>query len=373
MPSRKAPKTVVRTGVTTGTAVSLLFLSASAAFAAMAMTKPAFNRPMLQKVQKIGQADLAFIDSKPGVATFSDRTTLQLQTVYTNAGSAQAAEHHTTYYFADKNKEGLRLPAERWSWTSQPMDPGAVNDINKRVENVPSDAVYIAVQLDTINQVSESSEINNLMFIPLDRSVTAVQPPVAVVPPRIVLASSSPSGPFYPSLSEVLRFTVTADASSGAVIDAFTFRVAATDNARSGWLTAASGNSPIVKTAGWSLYGTDDMSTPLEAGDYDWALYATDGSTLNGSETVGYARIVFSNPVNIAAGTSKSFVLKVDTAAASSSQDDAVRFDILGEADVPQGSMLAALNQFQWDLSPPRQVDMNTARGLPVTGWFLIY
>jgi hypothetical protein len=46
---------------------------------------------------------------------------------------------------------------------------------------------------------------------------------------------------------------------------------------------------------------------------------------------VTYARFDFATNKTIAAGTSKTFVLKVDTTGASSAHDDSVRFDVLGD------------------------------------------
>lgn len=68
MPRAKKPSTKVRTGVTTGTAVAMLFLTASAAFAAAAFTKVTIKSP--NKIQ------LPIVDITPVVDYGDDLTPL---------------------------------------------------------------------------------------------------------------------------------------------------------------------------------------------------------------------------------------------------------------------------------------------------------
>lgn len=195
--------------------------------------------------------------------------------------------------------------------------------------------------------------------------------------PTVTLAAASPSGAAVPGLNEVLRFTVAADAAGDIVLDVVSFKITTTDNATSLWNVNGDSTGNIDLTSAYTLYDASDLTTALEAGDSDWALYgsaASDG-TLSGTETVGYVRLALTTPKTIAAGTSKTFVLKVDTTGASSSTDDTVRFDVLEEAG-SVNTTLAALTEFQWDETGSNAVVDNTGtlvKNLPVNGGTLVY
>jgi hypothetical protein len=148
--------------------------------------------------------------------------------------------------------------------------------------------------------------------------------------PTVTLASGSPSGAGVPGLNEVLRFTVSADAGGDIELARLTFRVVSTDNAPggSGWNTPNNGNG--LWTNDFKLYDASDLSTPLNG---TWVLFDANGKKLGEASTsvVTFARFDFTTNKTIAAGTSKTFVLKVDTSGASSAHDDSVRFDVLGD------------------------------------------
>jgi len=201
--------------------------------------------------------------------------------------------------------------------------------------------------------------------------------------PTVTLSAASPAGASVPGLNEALRFTVAADAAGDIVLDVLTFKVTSTCNASTcsttvGWNRLGNASSGAVTTAaGWSLYDAADLTTQLEAGDGDWALYGTDAAdgTLSGTEKVGYARLALTTSRTIAAGTSKTYVLKVDTTGASTSSDDTVRFDVLEEAG-SVNTTLAALTEFQWDevgSGAVADIDGTRVRNLPVTGGTIIY
>lgn len=213
----------------------------------------------------------------------------------------------------------------------------------------------------------------------LDADVVGNLIRVVKTKPTVTLAAGSPSGAGVPGLNEVLRFTVAADASGDMVLDTLTFKVTGTCNSGDGdctdttdWMnldTSTGSPQPIVGVAGWSIYDAADLTTQKDT-DGGWTLYATDGTTLTGDEVIGWARQVFATPINIAAGTSKTFVLKVDTTGASSASDDTVRFDIQEETATIAG------NEFQWDeQSSNAVVDIagTLVKNLPVTGGTIVY
>lgn len=197
--------------------------------------------------------------------------------------------------------------------------------------------------------------------------------------PTVTLAAASPYGAGTPGLNEVLRFTVAADASGDVVLDALTFAVSSTDNAGTptGWNVEGDASGDLDLTSSWSLYNANDLTTQLEGGDSDWTLYATTGAAAASSGLkIGYARLVLTTPINISAGTSKTFVLKVDTTGASSSADDTVRFDVLAEGGAPAASTLIGLNEFQWDetgANAVSNIDGTLVKNLPVQGGTIIY
>lgn len=396
MPAKKSPKTKVRTGIATTTLVSLAFLGASAAFAAAAMTKispkqsaiapssaPAKQvvevKPIEVPVEKKDSGmlpDLSFYEGKPAAVTFVNHDLLRIEVVYDNLGTATAlpdALHRSIdvgYQFLNKQKAPLSVPIFLISHAQLAVNaPQDMNMVVPIAANAPmQDAVYLRIVLDTESAVNESNENNNAMTVPLGNRPA----PVAVYGPRVTLSASSPSGSGYPGLNEVLRFTVSANTANDTVLNAITFKANLTDNAHGGW-TRATNLAPISFGRAWSLYDTTDMSTAVEGGDSDWVVYSKeDASVLNGSETVGYARLALSSPITIAAGSSKTFVLKVDTTGASSVRnvEDTVRFDLIQENDAPLNSALGILNEFDWSF---RATHYAGAQGLPLIGGTIHY
>lgn len=195
--------------------------------------------------------------------------------------------------------------------------------------------------------------------------------------PAVSLAASSPSGASVPGLNEVLRFTVAADATGDIVLDVVTFKATTTDNGTSSWNVNADPTGNIDLTSSWSLYDASDLTTQKEAGDGDWTLYgaAAGDGTLDGTETVGYARLALTTPITVAAGTSKTFVLKVDTTGASSANDDTVRFDVVEEGG-SVNTTLAATTEFQWDETSSgaaTNITGTLVKNLPVNGGTIVY
>lgn len=157
--------------------------------------------------------------------------------------------------------------------------------------------------------------------------------------PTVTLAASSPAGAGVPGLNDVLRFTVGADAKGSLDLKTLTFAVTSTANAAgsNAWNTPRGGttgtpgsNGSGLWTSDFNLYDSADMSTAMTG---TWTLYDSAGNALANSSVavVAYAEFHLTTPQAIGAGTSKTFVLRVDTTGASSASDDTVRFDVADE------------------------------------------
>lgn len=153
--------------------------------------------------------------------------------------------------------------------------------------------------------------------------------------PTISISSSSPSGASVPGLAEVLRFNVAASSNESVVLDQVTFKITTTDNAASNWnqcdidsaVTAALDNSEF------SIYNLDkSSSTALDTSDTDWTLWDTTGAvcTTTAAE-FQFVTIEFPSAEIVPAGSTYRYSLKIDTTGASSSSDDAIRVDIVGD------------------------------------------
>lgn len=182
--------------------------------------------------------------------------------------------------------------------------------------------------------------------------------------PTLALATGSPTTG-VPGLNEVLRFTVASAAGQATVLGIVTFKITSSDNngdsATAGiadeWNTC---DGTLEGDAGEASFATSDFSlfdaaapnTALDATDAEWALLtATGAACADDAATVGFARLTLATPEVIAAGTTKTYQLKVDTTGASSANDDTVRFEIVNEPIVAQASFLtpATDNQLQED------------------------
>lgn len=156
--------------------------------------------------------------------------------------------------------------------------------------------------------------------------VTANQMMVRKTRPTLGVAVGSPSGAGAPGLSEVLRFTVAANAGEDVILKMLTFKLTTTDIAGTDWNQCDGGTA----AADFSLYNAADAGTQLEAGDSDWALLQTTGAVCT-TQDVGFARVTLTTPEVVSAGTTKTYLLKVDTTGASSANDDSFRADIVSD------------------------------------------
>ncbi len=216
---------------------------------------------------------------------------------------------------------------------------------------VPGDTNFEAVGMTTGRSLTTASDLAIFEGIgnPLPKQPDILGNLMYAVKskPTVVLASNSPSGP-PPSNGEVLRFLVSANPTGGVELSRVTFKVNSTDNANSGWNKTSAGTYDIIScriqggracrdfapnnltAADFLIYDGDDPSVPL---DGMWMLYSTSegGGWSNIPAQVGYATFDFMYNHVIAAGTTKTFVVKVGTNA-SRSQHDSFRLDVLGDS-----------------------------------------
>ncbi len=391
----KAAKTVVKTSVTTGTAVAMLFLSASAAFAAAAFTKVPFKslapkdapakqvvdvKPVEATIQKMDPSrlpDLSFYDGKPAAVSFVNHTQLRIAVVYANKGASVAlpdASHRSIdvgYQFLNKQKAPLSVPIFLVGHAQ--LDVNAPQDMNVvvpvAVDAPIQDAMYLRIVLDTENAVLESNEDNNTMTVVLGSR------PVLVLasPPVVRLSASSPGGgSSVPGIGDVLRFTVTNPNSTQIGLSALTFKVLSTDNAHTLWNT---NSGKLGNRDSWSLYDSElGYNTRLTPSD-NIQLFTPGGSLLESNGVVGFAHMVFQESIYIEGNQTKTFVLRVDTTGASIPEGDVVRFDITQENAATLNSSLYQLPEFQWEDMANRHFnnDGTGVRYLPVVGGTLHY
>ncbi|MBI4435691.1 hypothetical protein HY630_03395 [Candidatus Uhrbacteria bacterium] len=205
------------------------------------------------------------------------------------------------------------------------------------------------VTLDDDNITGYTATVNGNA----NTGVTANPMVVRETKPTITLASGSPSGSGVPGLAEVFRFTVSAAAGEDVILKTLTFKLTSTDNngdsgtagIASEWNTCrTSATSGQLDATDFSLFDTADPSTPQEAGDSDWAILAATGAACgDNAATLGFVRLTFTagSEEVVAAGTTKTYSLKVDTTGASAANDDSFRVDMVGEPIVALASFLS--------------------------------
>ncbi|OGL66781.1 hypothetical protein A2856_03380 [Candidatus Uhrbacteria bacterium RIFCSPHIGHO2_01_FULL_63_20] len=188
--------------------------------------------------------------------------------------------------------------------------------------------------------------------------------------PTISLASGSPSGAGVPGLSEVMRFNVAADSRGYVTLHHIAFKMTATDTDGT-WTTC----DQLADPTKWELFDIDDPSVKLD-GDDGWEFFGADGNVCAGDTPLKYA--VFSyyidvgqNSVEIGAGETDTYVLRVDTTGASAANDDSIRISIPDETE-----MFAATNQVAilWEDDVTGALAFgNLINDLPVTGGTIVY
>lgn len=140
--------------------------------------------------------------------------------------------------------------------------------------------------------------------------------------PVFSLAAGSPSGLGTPGPNEVLRFNIVADSRGIVGVEGILFGFSGTDAAGSGWCSCAS-----LGASAWAIYNTDDASTALGT----WTFYSVDGTecSLDPTSDLGFANVDLSGE-EVAAGSTNTFLVKVDSSGASPDFDDGLRLDVVG-------------------------------------------
>ena len=172
--------------------------------------------------------------------------------------------------------------------------------------------------------------------------------PIVETMPTISLHASSPSGASVPGMSEVFRYTVSAASNEDVVIREQIFKVTSTDNGSTMWNECDSANddpqSFVDQGSDFSLFNYSDLGTDL-TDDAEWEMLKSTGLDCDTtSADVAFLQLEFSTDaeaITIAAGTTETFSLWIDTTDASAASDDAFRIDIPEDPIVAIGSWAA--------------------------------
>jgi hypothetical protein len=201
--------------------------------------------------------------------------------------------------------------------------------------------------------------------------------------PTISLASGSPSGAAIAGLIEVLRFNVTADSRGDVTLSEAVLKFSSTANAGDSvtdWNMCSS-----MAVGDVYLYESTEMSTDIAANS-DVTLLDTGGDSCS-AEVIGYIRInlegetTISTAQTIAAGTTKTYILKLDvsnTESPSAVNDDSMRVDIVDETTADGLAAASGNKAIEWDdanLTNGDALDVTGAyiKNLPIVGGSLIF
>ena len=193
--------------------------------------------------------------------------------------------------------------------------------------------------------------------------------------PTITLASGSPAGSSLPGFNEVFRFNVAADSRGFLTVDKLTFKITSTDMSANGWNDCDATDLGVASR--WALYDANDLSTELGSEDSDWAFYDSVGGNCSFNEILNWATIELDETTDdsdeIAAGKTKTYVLKIDTTGADTVDDDSIRVDIDTEASV-DANVVATTDAIEWgDDTETGDIDGTYIESLPVYGGTITY
>jgi len=218
-------------------------------------------------------------------------------------------------------------------WVAQFRDLGIV---------VPKDGSVVVTFKANLNTITAGADSGDDFSLDLDTAnfeaigvsgekqttisaVTGNNMTVRETKPTLAKATDSPSGTKAPGLDTVLKFTVTADAKEDVSLRGLNFKVIASG-------TDANINTDIdwvatLATSDFSLYEAGKESDELESANTDWTI--TELSDWNDTDKSFNLDISSATDyITVTKGTTKTFVLKLNTAGASASNDDTVRIDI---------------------------------------------
>jgi len=315
----------------------------------------------------IGKLSFANVGTDAAIASVSLSCRIQdgSTVTYTSVLSAGRVEFSSTACFANHLAgQTLALSVDTNAVGSSGVSSG---DDFRFVLNALDPGTFSATGMSSGNAYDETD---------VAATVSAEQMVLRQSEPAFALSSSSPSGTGTPGVSEVLRFNVSAASTGDIAVNQLVFRVTATDMAGSEWQncdTAASGG--FAASSNWQLYDLSDASTPI-SDDGDWSFLEDSGSACGTSGgPVGYAVLNLGTDANIgsaeiAAGTTKSLSLRIDTTGASATADDTVQFDLLNESD----ARAIGHNAVLWnDDTEATNINASLLQALPVNGGTISY
>lgn len=137
-----------------------------------------------------------------------------------------------------------------------------------------------------------------------------------------------------PSMTEVLRYDISAAGSGPVSVRTMTFRLGATDKGNSGWNLC----DKLGSTSKWGLRDAADPERRLENA-LDWSFYQADGTPCAPGRNLAFAVVDFAqsgdlNPLVVAAGKQRTIILRTDTTLASGALHDTLRIDMTRRPDV---------------------------------------
>lgn len=198
---------------------------------------------------------------------------------------------------------------------------------------------------------------------------------VRATKPTFTVASGTPTGSGIPGLSEVLRFNVSADSHGDVELEQVLFKIMTQDYGGTGWNNCGDGTNKVFGDhARWTLYDKDDLSTPI-SDEGDWSLLTSSGEACGQlTEPVGLAVLNLSadlatDIISVPAGSTKTYILKLDTTGASAADDDSIRVEIVNET----GADATGHDAILWSDTYATDIDGSFVKNLPVTGGTIMY
>lgn len=268
---------------------------------------------------------------------------------------------------------GMYLPA------GQDMELGVYVHVNNVNNNTRFSGDWFRLNINTTAGTGTLLATNQNNGAVVDQSAVnqyALAKPMQLrnTEPTINLNAASPSGAAMPSWHEVLRFDVTADSNDDVVLEEFVFVLNSTDGAGSGWnLCDNDGLNNGLNQINFSVFDMNDLGTPLDV-SADWTMLASDLTVCTEDTDVAqYLVLDLSTPDWVAAGSTTTYSVYMDTSGASAAHDDSVRMDVPQDKDVmnnggadPDGALL-------WGDGFVNEINAWAIENLPVVGGTFVY
>lgn len=277
-----------------------------------------------------------------------------------------------TCYVGTSSTESITVTVNTGTVSSTGADSGDTFDLTLDLTDAGSFEAVGASSGETIDEGDVGADV------PADEFVLRKSKPT------LSLASGSPSGAGVPGLSEVLRFNLAADSRGFVQLNEILFKVTSTDGGASDWNTCGELDDVDL----WDIYDSDDSSTKLDADADDdaWTFLDDAGGDCTAGEDVAFAELDFEDADDgaqeIGAGETVTYVLRVDTTGASSTDDDSIRIDLPDEEEADDQGAFDAIS---WeddtegagaaadDDDDSGDIDGELIRNLPVTGGTISY